>query len=169
MKHHAEKVVEGTTDLYTRQEFDPWAAAFEAALDADGTIASVVGTPFDLRTARSLEAGWDADHPQIRQGGGYDHNWALDTEFGKVEKIAQVEDEKAGRIMDVYTDLPGVQFYAGNCITPQTGKGGAAYGKRHALCLETQYFPNSINTPEFRQPVFDAGQPYHTTTVYKFR
>ena len=56
-----------------------------------------------------------------------------------------------------------------NCITPQTGKGGARYDKRCALCLETQYFPNSINIPEFIQPVFEAGQPYHTVTVYRFR
>ena len=134
-----------------------------------GKILPVEGTPMDFRTAKRIGDEIDADWDQLTMVQGYDHNWALDTEFGKVEKIAQVEDEKAGRIMDVYTDLPGVQFYAGNCITPQKGKGGAAYGKRHALCLETQYFPNSINTPEFRQPVFDAGQPYHTTTVYKFR
>ena len=79
-----------------------------------------------------------------------------------------MEDEKAGRTMEVYTDLPGVQFYAGNFIDPQTGKDGASYGKRCALCLETQYFPNSINIPSFLQPVVEAGEAYHSVTIYKF-
>lgn len=134
-----------------------------------GKIVPVEGTPMDFRQAKRIGDEIDADWEQLNITGGYDHNWALNTEFGKVEKIAQVEDEKAGRIMEVYSDLPGVQFYAGNFITPQTGKGGAAYDKRCALCLETQYFPNSINLPEFRQPVFEAGETYHTTTIYKFR
>lgn len=134
-----------------------------------GKILPVEGTPMDFRQAKRIGDEIDADWEQLNITGGYDHNWVLDTEFGKVEKIAQVEDEKAGRIMEVYSDLPGVQFYAGNFITPQTGKGGAVYDKRCALCLETQYFPNSINIPEFRQPVFDAGEKYHTTTIYKFK
>ncbi len=133
-----------------------------------GRIVPVEGTPMDFRQAKRIGDEIDADWDQLTMVQGYDHNWALDTAFGKVEKIAQVEDEKAGRIMEVYTDLPGVQFYAGNCITPQTGKGGAHYDVRQALCLETQYFPNSINEPNFRQPVFEAGEAYHTTTVYKF-
>lgn len=134
-----------------------------------GRILPVEGTPMDFRTPKRIGDEIDADYEQLLMVQGYDHNWALNTTCGKVEKIAQVEDERAGRVMEVWTDLPGVQFYAGNCITPQTGKGGAHYGKRAALCLETQYFPNSINTPEFLQPVFEAGQPYHSTTIYKFR
>lgn len=134
-----------------------------------GKIVPVEGTPMDFRRAKRIGDEIDADWDQLTMVQGYDHNWALDTTFGKVELIARVEDEKAGRTMEVYTDLPGVQFYAGNCITPHTGKGGVHYDKRHALCLETQYFPNSINEPGFRQPVFEAGQPYHTETVYKFR
>lgn len=134
-----------------------------------GKIVPVEGTPMDFRRAKRIGDEIDADWDQLTMVQGYDHNWALDTTFGEVELIARVEDEKAGRTMEVYTDLPGVQFYAGNCITPHTGKGGVHYDKRHALCLETQYFPNSINEPGFRQPVFEAGQPYHTVTVYKFR
>ena len=134
-----------------------------------GRILPVEGTPMDFRTAKRIGDEIDADLDQLTMVQGYDHNWALNTTYGKVEKIAQVEDEKAGRVMEVWSDLPGVQFYAGNCITPQTGKGGAHYDRRCALCLETQYFPNSVNIPEFIQPVFDAGQPYHTTTIYKFR
>lgn len=134
-----------------------------------GRIIPVEGTPMDFRRARRIGDEIDADYEQLTLVQGYDHNWALNTTPGKVEKIAQVEDEKAGRTMEVWSDLPGVQFYAGNCITPQAGKGGAHYDKRCALCLETQYFPDSVNRPEFLQPVFEAGQTCHTTTVYKFR
>ena len=123
----------------------------------------------DLRNARRLRDGIDSEYEQIALAGGYDHNWVLHTTRGVVEKIALVEDEKARRVMEVWTDLPGVQFYTGNFITPQTGKGGAHYERRCALCLETQYFPNSINIPEFVQPIFEAGQPYHTTTIYRFQ
>lgn len=134
-----------------------------------GRILPVEGTPMDFRTGKRIGDGIDADYEQLTMVQGYDHNWALHTSPGTVEKIAEVEDAKAGRVMEVWTDLPGVQFYAGNCITPQTGKGGAHYDRRCALCLETQYFPNSVNTPGFISPVFEAGQPYHTTTIYKFR
>lgn len=134
-----------------------------------GKILPVEGTPMDFRSPRRIGDDIDADDEQLKIGGGYDHNWALDTTFGQIEKIAEVTDEKAGRTMEVYSDLPGVQFYAGNFITEQDGKGGAHYGKRCALCLETQYYPNSINIPGFRQPVIEAGEPYHTTTIYKFR
>ena len=134
-----------------------------------GRVLLVEGTPMDFRTARRIGDRIDEDFPQLVLGQGYDHNWALNTAFGQVEKIAQVEDEEAGRTMEVWSDLPGVQFYTGNCITPQIGKGGAHYNRRCALCLETQYFPDSIHHPEFRQPVFEAGQPYHSITIYKFR
>lgn len=133
-----------------------------------GKVIPVEGTPMDFRTARRVGDHIDDAWPQLTLAGGYDHNWVLNTEFGKVQKFAQVEDEKAGRTMEVYTDLPGVQFYAGNFIDPQTGKDGASYGKRCALCLETQYFPNSINIPSFPQPVVEAGEAYHSVTIYKF-
>ena len=91
-----------------------------------GKILPVEGTPMDFRKAKRIGDEIDTDWDQLTMVQGYDHNWALDTEFGKLEKIAQVEDPKAGRAMEVYSDLPGVQFYAGNCITPQKGKGGAS-------------------------------------------
>ena len=72
------------------------------------------------------------------------------------------------RIMEVYTDLPGVQFYAGNFIDVQSGKGGSSYGKRSGLCLETQYYPDSIHHAEFPSVVFGKGRTYKATTIYKF-
>ncbi len=144
-------------------------AAIRPGAIPTGEICPVEGTPMDFRKAKRIGDEIDAEWEQLTLVQGYDHNWALRTTPGKVEKAAIVEDERTGRVMEVWTDLPGVQFYAGNCITPQTGKNGVHYDKRCALCLETQYFPNSVNTPAFVQPVFDAGQKYHTMTVYKFR
>ena len=85
---------------------------------------------------------------------------------GKLRRIAGAR--AGGRERTVYTDQPGVQFYAGNCIAPCTGKGGVSYDKRYAFCLETQYFPNSINQDGFEKPVFDAGEKYDTVTIYQF-
>ena len=134
-----------------------------------GKVLPVEGTAMDFRTARRIGDRIDEDWEQLTLVGGYDHNWALRGEPGQEALAARVEDAAAELTMEVYTDLPGVQFYAGNAITEQTGKGGAFYGKRQALCLETQYFPNSVNEPGFRQPIFEAGEPYHTVTTYRFK
>ena len=133
-----------------------------------GRILQVEGTPMDLRSEKRVGDEIDADFGQLTLTGGYDHNWVLQN-HGNLEKVAQVEDDASGIVMDAYTDLPGVQFYAGNFITPQKGKDGVSYGNRQALCLEMQYFPDSIHHPEFPQPVFDAGQHYHASAIYKFR
>ncbi len=134
-----------------------------------GRILPVEGTPMDLRSLRRIGDSIDTDYEQLRLAGGYDHNFALDTTPGEVEKIAEVVDEQAGLRMEVWSDLPGVQFYAGNAIVPQMGKGGARYEKRQGLCLETQYFPNHVNEPSFQKAVFEKGELYQTKTVYKFQ
>lgn len=133
-----------------------------------GEIAKVAGTPFDFTQPHVIGERIGADDDQIRAGGGYDHNFVLDTEFGKCELIAVLECEKTGRKMKAYTDLPGVQFYAGNFIAELTGKGGAKYGKRCGVCLETQFFPNAINEPGFRSPVLKAGEKFKSVTKYGF-
>ena len=133
-----------------------------------GKIIDVTGTPMDFRTKKAISKDIGADYEPLILAGGYDHNFALDKKTKGVEKVAEVSESTSGRTMEVYTDLPGVQFYAGNFIDPQTGKDGASYGKRCALCLETQYFPNSINIPSFLQPVVEAGEAYHSVTIYKF-
>lgn len=131
-----------------------------------GEIASVEGTPMDFTAPKAIGKEIEADFEQLKLVQGYDHNYVLDNYTGEMRKIA--EAEAAGRKMEVYTDLPGVQFYAGNCISPETGKGNAKYDKRHAFCLETQYYPNSINQEGFYKPEFDANEKYDTTTIYKF-
>ncbi len=133
-----------------------------------GEIAAVEGTPMDFRSFKEIGKEIEEPFSQLRLAGGYDHNWALDTQQGKVEKIAEVKEENSGRSMEVYSDLPGVQFYAGNFIADCTGKQKAAYTKRNGLCLETQYFPNAVNEPAFVSPVFEAGEEYKATTIYKF-
>ena len=132
-----------------------------------GEWAPVAGTPFDFTTEETIGTRIDADNPQLKMAGGYDHNYCIDTDGG-CTKIAVLTDPASGRSMTVYTDLPGVQFYAGNFITPMTGKGGASYGKRNGVCLETQYFPDAIHQPGFAGPVLKAGETFYSVTKYCF-
>lgn len=133
-----------------------------------GEIAKVEGTPFDFREGKRIGDEIDADNEQLRIGLGYDHNWVIDGEIGRLREFATVSEEKSGRVMKAYTDLPGVQFYAGNCITETAGKEGAVYHKRCGLCLETQYYPDAANKPEFPSAVFGPDRKYDSLTVYKF-
>ncbi len=133
-----------------------------------GEIADVKGTPMDFTVMKPIEQDIDADFEQIRFGVGYDHNWILNHDPGELALAAKAYDEISGRVMEVYTDLPGVQFYTANWMEPQPGKQGAVYGKRHGYCFETQYFPDAINKPQFPTPVLREGEEYRTTTIYHF-
>lgn len=133
-----------------------------------GEIASVKGTPMDLREMTEVGAGIDAAFEQLQFAGGYDHNWVIDDFDGTVKLFATVEDVKSGRIMKAYTDLPGVQFYAGNFIAGEEGKNKKVYGKRAGLCLETQFYPDTANKPEFPTAIFGPERPYTSTTIYEF-
>lgn len=133
-----------------------------------GEILSVKDTPFDFLTEKKVGEEIGASHPQLELVGGYDHNWVIDGADGTVREIATVKEETSGRMMKVYTDLPGVQFYAGNFITEQTGKENASYGPRSGLCLETQYYPDTANKPEFPSAVFGPDRKYDSVTVYQF-
>lgn len=133
-----------------------------------GEIASVAGTPMDFTTPKRIGRDISADFDQLNMAGGYDHNWIIDGGEGELRHFARVKAPKSGRVMKAYTTLPGVQFYAGNFITEQKGKAGAIYGSRMGLCLETQYFPDSIHQPEFPSCVFGAGREYDSVTEYRF-
>ncbi|PXV84755.1 aldose 1-epimerase [Lachnotalea glycerini] len=135
-----------------------------------GEILSVKGTPMDFTEPKAVGKEIESDFEQLKFTGGYDHNYALDRDGKGIEKIAEVKDPKSGRIMQVFTDLPGVQLYVGNFINTngESGKDGMKYQKRSALCLETQYFPDAINQDNFESPILKAGAKYHTTTIYKF-
>ena len=134
-----------------------------------GELADVAGTVFDFTDFRRIGDDIDDDVEQLKLVKGYDHNWVIDKgEDGKLKNIATLRDPKSGRYMDVLTDQPGIQFYAGNCITPEDGKGGFHYDVRYGLCLETQVYPDSINQAGFPDCVYDADKPYDTVTIYKF-
>ncbi len=108
------------------------------------------------------------DFEQLLLTKGYDHNFVVDGYDGSVKYIAKVEDPKSGRVMKVYSSLPGVQFYAGNCIGDEVGKDGAQYTQRTGLCLETQFYPDTINHDNFPSCVFGEEKAYASTTVYAF-
>ncbi|HOL83758.1 aldose epimerase family protein [Thermoclostridium caenicola] len=134
-----------------------------------GEIRDVAGTPFDFTSMKAVGKGLleCMDDEQMRFGSGYDHNFVLDVSGKAPEKAAEVYDPKSGRVMEVYTTKPGVQFYTGNHLN-ETGKGGAVYKKHGGLCLETQYFPNSMKHTHFPSPILRAGEIYHHITIYKF-
>lgn len=134
----------------------------------DGSIVDVTDTPMDFRKPRRVADDIDSDYAPIVLAGGYDHNFVLDKPEGSFEKVAEVTEETSGRTMEVYTDLPGMQLYSGNFIEKENGKEGQIYTKRTGICFETQYFPNSINVPEFTPCILKAGKTFHSTTVYKF-
>jgi aldose 1-epimerase len=136
----------------------------DSLLIPTGQIADVKGTPFDFTTSKPI--GRDI----TRVKGGYDHNWVLNKTGNALEKIVTVYHQKSGRVMEVYTTEPGVQFYTGNFLdgTLSNTKGGAKYVQHGALCLETQHFPDSPNHPNFPSTILKSGETYKTTTVYKF-
>ena len=111
----------------------------------------------------------DQDFEALVFGKGYDHNWVLDHPKGELALAAKAMDPASGRVMECYTDLPGIQFYTANFLTDELpGKGGAHYDYRHAFCFETQYYPDAVHKPDFPSPILKAGQEYKTTTIYKF-
>ena len=128
-----------------------------------GELRDVAGTPMDFRTPKPIGQDINADYDALNLQGGYDHNWEVFS-----NPCATLTDPVSGRSMCVFTDCPGVQFYAGNYITDHVGKGGVTYCKRSGICLETQYYPDSVNHPEWAQPITKAGEPYHSETVYWF-
>lgn len=133
-----------------------------------GEIATVKGTPLDFTQLKCIGKEIAADSEQIDLCGGYDHNWVVDDWDGELKHIATAVGPRSGRKMHTYSTLPGVQFYAGNYIAQQSGKDNAQYDRRGGFCLETQYFPNAINTPAFPACVFGDDTEYESVTVYRF-
>ena len=143
--------------------------AVDKVLIPTGEIRKVMGTPMDFSDFKPIGRDIEADYDQLKLGGGYDHNWILNHESGVFSLAAAAIDEESGRKMEVYTDLPGVQFYTGNFLDGQVpGKGGVKYARRQGYCFETQYYPNAVNMPGFASPIVKKGEKYDTTTSYKF-
>lgn len=134
----------------------------------NGNVMDVTGTPMDFREKKKLAKDIEADYQPLRIAGGYDHNYALNRTTDGVEKVAELSEETTGRTMEIYTTLPGMQLYSGNFIEREDGKNGAVYTKRTGVCFETQYYPNSINIPNFTPCVLKAGEEFTSTTIYRF-
>jgi aldose 1-epimerase len=133
-----------------------------------GKMTAVKGTPFDFKSATVIGSRINAKDEQIKLGGGYDHCWILNNK-GSLRSVAVLSDTVSGRVMEVLTTEPGIQFYTGNFLDGKSkGKGGIAYQKRSAVCLETQHYPDSPNQPSFPTTVLNPGETYSTTTIYKF-
>ena len=134
-----------------------------------GVLAKVEGTPFDFRKETAIGARIAQDNEQLKFGKGYDHNWVLSRKGTGVELAARVFDPASGRVMEVLTTEPGIQFYSGNFLDGSVpGKAGKAYPYRSGFCLETQHFPDSPNHSNFPSTVVKPGQKYSQTTIYKF-
>jgi len=134
-----------------------------------GELRPVAGTPFDFREPHKIGERIAADDEQLRLGKGYDHNFVLKGADGNLRLAAQVTEPRSGRILQVYTTEPGVQFYCGNFLDGSLhGKGGKVYQRRYGFCLETQHFPDSPNKPGFPSTLLHPGSTYRTSTVYRF-
>lgn len=134
-----------------------------------GEIVSVEGTPMDFRKMKPIRKDFHADYKPLKQARGYDHNYVLDKETEDVELCAKLYEPKSKRYMEVYTDLPGMQFYTGNFLAePEDGKEGAVYHKQDGVCFETQFYPNACNIKEFPTTIIKAGTEYSYATIYKF-
>ncbi|MFN8459898.1 MAG: aldose epimerase family protein [Anaerolineae bacterium] len=140
-----------------------------ATLIPTGELRPVAGTPFDFSRPTPIGQRINQGDEQLKFGLGYDHNWVLNNADGSLALAARVSEPVSGRVMEVWTTEPGLQFYSGNFLDGSiVGKGGQAYRQRAGFCLETQHFPDSPNQPNFPSTVLRAGHTYTSTTVYKF-
>ncbi len=133
-----------------------------------GEMKSVEGTVMDFTKLKKIGEGLDSKDAELLQTRGYDHNFCIDNWDNTLKKVACLEEERSGRCMEVFTDLPGIQVYTANYVGRCLGKNKKIYKTHGAVCLETQYFPNHINENNFVSAVFDSEHPYDSTTVYKF-
>jgi aldose 1-epimerase len=128
----------------------------------------VAGTPLDFRKATPIGARINEDDQQLKFAKGYDHNFVLNHSGQGIELAAKVEEPHSGRVLEVFTTQPGIQFYSGNFLNGSVRGIGGVYNFRSALCLETQHFPDSPNHPNFPSVVLRPGQEFHQTTIFRF-
>ena len=158
----------GTIENHSLQIFAQSYTPADAGSIPYGDIVPVCGTPMDFTRPHVIGERICDDFDQLKMAGGYDHNWVCDGWDGTVRRVAVLKNQTGTRTMEVWTDLPGMQFYAGNFLEEEEGKDGARYRRRCGLALETQFFPDTPNKPQFPSSVFGPGRHYHTVTVYRF-
>lgn len=142
----------------------------DASLIPTGKYMEVKGTPFDFTTPHAIGERIDADDEQIKLGGGYDHCWVINQKAaGELGVQARVVEPKSGRVLEVLSTEPGLQFYTGNFLNgTNIGKGGIPYQKRFAFCMEPEHYPDSPNKPQFPSTELKPGETYKHTMIYKF-
>jgi len=144
----------------------------DAGLIPTGEIRPVAGTPFDFTTPHTIGERIGAENQQLAYGQGYDHNFVLlheDVDAEGLALAARVYEPTSGRVMEVYTEEPGIQFYSGNFLDGTlTGKDGVTYAHRSGFCLETQHYPDTPNQASFPSTLLEPGETYETRTVYAF-
>jgi aldose 1-epimerase len=133
-----------------------------------GRFVSVAGTPFDFNSPKRIGEHIDDENGQLRLGRGYDHNYVIKKTTDRVELFATVYEPTSGRVMEAFTDQPGVQFYTANGMRNLVGKGDVAYQPRSGFCLETQHYPDSPNHAHFPSTILKPGDVFKSTTVFKF-
>jgi aldose 1-epimerase len=141
----------------------------DSNLITTGEIKPVDGTPFDFRKPTAIGVRINSDDEQIKFGNGYDHNWVVNKPSGQLGLMARVYEPGTGRVMEVWSPEPGLQFYTGNYLDGSiTGKDGKVYQRRTAFCMEPQHYPDSPNKPQFPTTELKPGETYHNTIIYKF-
>jgi aldose 1-epimerase len=140
----------------------------DSTLIPTGELKPVEGTPFDFRKPTAIGARIKQDDEQLKFGNGYDHNWVINKKMGELKLMAKVHDPASGRVLEVLSTEPGLQFYTGNFLDGAiTGKRGWVYQFRNAFCMEPQHFPDSPNQPNFPSVVLKPGQVYQNTIIYR--
>src|SRR5471032_9273 len=141
----------------------------DSGLIPTGELPTVAGTPFDFRTLHTIGARINEDDEQLRHGAGYDHNFVLNKSAPEaLELAARVRDPSSGRVLEVLTQEPGLQFYSGNFLHDGMGGKGRTYSHRSGFCLEPQHYPDSPNRPEFPSTILRPGEEYTTVMSYRF-
>jgi aldose 1-epimerase len=141
----------------------------DSTLIPTGELKPVEGTPFDFRAPTAIGARIGQDDEQLKFGGGYDHNWVVNKPTGQLGLMGRVYEPTTGRVLEVFSTEPGLQFYTGNFLDGKlTGKGGWAYQFRNGFCMEAQHYPDSPNQPNFPSVVLKPGKEYRNTIIFKF-
>jgi len=140
----------------------------DSSLIPTGELRPVAGTPLDFRQPIAIGARIGQDDPQLKRGNGYDHNFVLNHPMGRLDVVARVSEPSTGRVLEVLTTEPGLQFYTGNFLDGTIrGKGGQTYHRRSGFCLEAQHFPDSPNQPAFPTVVLRPGAVFRSTIAFR--
>ncbi len=173
LTHHSYFNLAGKGDILSHVATIPADAItpVDAGLIPLGNLQPVAGTPFDFRKpmAMGLHIDETNSNEQLKFGPGYDHNWVINKKMGDLSLMAHVTEPTSGRVMEVWSTEPALQFYTGNFLDGTiTGKGGWAYQKHAAFCMEPQHYPDSPNQPQFPSTELKPGQTYKNTIIYRF-